>query len=156
SSGNQPSLAADSDSSEFELTLEDSGETGAKDAAKPQAKGAGVPKDKEKDIFETDFDVPALEDESGSQVAALDTDLDSSDFDLALGDSDVAAEDESGSQVGALDEEEAEEGAATVAKRKKGRVADEEGTEDFEQIAEDEEVAEIDVDVEEEPAEVEV
>jgi excisionase family DNA binding protein len=97
-------------SSEFELTLEDS------------AKLAPLESDEkeEKDIFETDFEVPALEEESGSQVAALedsDTDLESSDFDLALGEEDAAASEESGSQVVALeDEEEVDEAAATVAR----------------------------------------
>lgn len=99
-------------SSEFELTLDDSGEGVA---ASRQAK-AGAPA--EKDIFETDFEVPALEGESGSDVAALetsDTELESSDFDLALDDSDLAVEDESGSQVVALDEESADEAAETIA-----------------------------------------
>jgi Ca-activated chloride channel family protein len=46
-------------------------------------------KEGQMDTFATDFEVPALEDESGSQVVALDdadTGLQSSDFDLALGD----------------------------------------------------------------------
>ncbi|MCI0681039.1 MAG: hypothetical protein L0Y71_02955 [Gemmataceae bacterium] len=109
------SLDSDADkdsSSEFELTLDDSGEGAVKS---PQAK-AGAPA--EKDIFETDFEVPALEEDSGSEVAALetsDTDLESSDFDLALDDSDLAIEDESGSQVVALDEESADEAAETIA-----------------------------------------
>jgi hypothetical protein len=71
----------------------------------------------EKDIFETDFDVPALEEESGSEAMALDeadSDLDSSDFDIALSDADMPVEEESGSQVVALEEEEAEAGAKTV------------------------------------------
>ena len=85
-----------------ELTLDDSGGLSpmdSGDSATAQVKGDSV----EKDIFETDFEVPALEDDSGSQVAPLDTDLDSSDFDIALDDS--AVEDESASQVVALDEE---------------------------------------------------
>jgi hypothetical protein len=98
------------ESSEFELTLDDS----ASDLPlEPQKKAKG-----EKDIFETDFEVPALEGESGSEVAALqtsDADLESSDFDLALDDSDLAVEDESGSQVVALDEESADEAAETIA-----------------------------------------
>jgi hypothetical protein len=72
----------------------------------------------EKDIFETDFDVPGLEDESGSQAVALeeaDTGLDSSDFDLEI-DSDA----ESGSVVVALDEE-ADDAAATVQQRGRKR-----------------------------------
>ena len=106
--------------SEFELTLDDSGGLAPAEDA-PQVKAG-----QDKDIFETDFEVPALEEESGSQVAALDTDLDSSDFDLALGDSEVAAEEGSGSQVVALDEEEADEAAATVA-AKRGALAEAEG-----------------------------
>lgn len=87
-----------SSDSEFELTLDDSGQMEA-------SSDSG-----EKDIFETDFDVPALEDESGSQVAALDTDLEGSEFDFALGDSDGESEDPSGSAVVALDDIESEEG----------------------------------------------
>jgi excisionase family DNA binding protein len=98
--------SAEDSSSEFELTLEDSARLVPDD-------------DGGKDIFETDFEVPALED-SGSGAVKLDdsdTDLESSDFDLALGDEDVAAEEESGSQVVALeDEENVDEGAATVAR----------------------------------------
>src|SRR5262249_18300452 len=77
------------------------------------------------DIFETDFDVPALEEESGSEAVALDdadTNLDSSDFDLALEEGDVAAQDESGSQVVALGGEEGgEAGATTPAPGRKAR-----------------------------------
>jgi hypothetical protein len=112
-------------SSEFELTLEDSGSAAVAEEPSPSSSG-------EKDIFETDFEVPALED-SGSQAEALgasDTDLESSDFDLALGEEDAAAEEESGSQVVALeDEEEVDEGAATIARPSRGRgstVAEEE------------------------------
>jgi excisionase family DNA binding protein len=116
--------SAEDSSSEFELTLEDSARLMPED-------------DAGKDIFETDFEVPALED-SGSGAVKLDdsdTDLESSDFDLALGDEDVAAEEESGSQVVALeDEENVDEGAATVArpaklsgKGRKALVEDDEG-----------------------------
>jgi len=111
--------AADSDS-EFELTLDDSGSMPAIE----EEVGLEVPEG-EKDIFETDFDVPALEDESGSQAMALDEestegDSESSDFDLDIGD--VSVEDESGSQVLALDEDsEVDEGAATVARPRKQR-----------------------------------
>ncbi len=86
--------------SEFELTLDDtSGLAPLEDGHTEQLTQDSL----EKDIFETDFEVPALEDDSGSHVAPLDTDLDSSDFDIALDDS--ALEDESASQVVALDEE---------------------------------------------------
>jgi excisionase family DNA binding protein len=95
-------------SGEFELTLDEaSGLAPLEEEATEAGEG-------EKDIFETDFDMPALDEESGSEAVALedaDTDLESSDFDLSLG------EEESGSQVVALDEEEADEGAATVARR---------------------------------------
>lgn len=74
-----------SDESEFELTLDDSGE----------AEAAG----KQKDIFETDFELPAM-DEAGS-----DTGREESDFDLAIDEDDVAAEEESASEVVALEEE---------------------------------------------------
>ncbi|HEV3144475.1 MAG TPA: hypothetical protein VGZ47_11360, partial [Gemmataceae bacterium] len=66
-------LKEDSES-EFELTLDDSsGEVGNLESE--QAAG-------QKDIFETDFDIPALDDESGSEAVVLeetDTDLESSD-----------------------------------------------------------------------------
>src|SRR5207248_2533781 len=83
----------DSDS-EFELTLDDSGGLVPLEAEQ-KAKGEG-------DIFETDFEVPALDEESGSEAVALDesdTDLESSDFDLALEEGDAAGDEESGSQV---------------------------------------------------------
>jgi excisionase family DNA binding protein len=98
---------ADSDS-EFELTLDESG-----DLAPMEDSGA-----REKDIFETDFEVPALDEESGSEAVALeDSDsVEDSDFDLALSDEDVGAEEESGSQVVALEDEETGENAPTVAR----------------------------------------
>ena len=95
--------------SEFELTLDDASGLAPTEA---DESGETSADSQEKDIFETDFEVPALEEDSGSQVAALDTDLDSSDFDIALDDS--AVEDESASQVVALDEE-ADAGASTQA-----------------------------------------
>jgi excisionase family DNA binding protein len=112
--------APDSDS-EFELTLDDSGSLpGIEEEEGLEVSG-------EKDIFETDFEVPALEDESGSQAVALEEDssdsgdIESSDFDLDIGEG--LAEDESGSQVLALDEESADvdDAAATVAKPRKAR-----------------------------------
>ncbi|MBI1915914.1 MAG: hypothetical protein HYS12_14440 [Planctomycetes bacterium] len=130
------------DSSEFELSLDDSGsselELDMQGAAKPddsdsefeltldESTGSSpLEESGERDIFETDFEVPSLEDESGSEAVALDEDTDlesdSSDFDLALSDEDMVAEDESGSQVVALeDEEEADEAAATVSRRPRG------------------------------------
>jgi excisionase family DNA binding protein len=108
----QPSPASsDADSeSDFELTLDEGGELAPLEEEAPApAEGAGG----EKDIFETDFEMPALDEESSSEAVALDdadTDLESSDFDLSLSD------EESGSQVVALEEgEEADEEAATMA-----------------------------------------
>jgi hypothetical protein len=129
----KPKADVDSDS-EFELTLDDSGDL-LPIEGEVAAKG-----EEEADIFETDFEVPALDEDSGSQAVALDesdSDVESSDFDLALGEEDVASEEESGSQVVAIEEEEAEPGASTVARSgrsRKGLLAeDEEGL-----LAEDE------------------
>lgn len=101
----------DSDS-EFELTLEDSSASGANLNAESSDTA------EQKDIFETDFDLPALE-ESGSQAVALeesDTDLESSDFDLALEEegssTDSTDMDDSASQVVILEEGEGEEDPA--------------------------------------------
>jgi hypothetical protein len=96
-------LPAAPDESEFELTLDDS----AADAT------SAFPSEEQKDIFETDFELPALDEESGSEAVVLeesDTDLESSDFDLAVNEGDVAADEESGSQVVALEEDEAAQG----------------------------------------------
>jgi excisionase family DNA binding protein len=111
SSPTDDSSPVDSDS-EFELTLDDSGGLALEEEGTAEQGAEG-------DIFEEDFEVPSLEEESGSEAVALedsDTDLESSDFDIALGDEDVAAEDESGSQVVALEEgeEEAEAGGAVL------------------------------------------
>jgi hypothetical protein len=85
SSEEHPKLKGEPDSdSEFELTLDDSGDLLPMEESGKKGGAAG-----EGDIFETDFEVPALEEDSGSQVAALDesdTDLENSEFDLALGD----------------------------------------------------------------------
>jgi excisionase family DNA binding protein len=101
-----PDLAlekVDNSDSEFELTLDDEGGLGVDDGGK--------------DIFETNIDLPSLED-SSSQVAALeasDTDLESdSEFELSM---DEGAGEASGSQVVAIDGgDEADDVAATVAK----------------------------------------
>ena len=94
--------------SEFELTLDDSGNLAALDEPAPQVKSK--PKKPasadEQDIFDTDFEVPALDGSDDATVA--DSELESSDFDLALDDSELAQEEESGSQVVALDEEDTE------------------------------------------------
>ncbi len=103
----EPSSDPDSDS-EFELTLDSEGGV--------EAAGEGAAGEEGKDIFETDFEVPALEEEeSGSEAVVLedeDTDLETSDFDLALDEEGGEEDVESGSQVVALeDEEEIDEGA---------------------------------------------
>lgn len=100
-SGKLP-VTSDSDS-EFELTLDDSSASGsslehAAMEGEEEAKG---------DIFETDFEIPPMADDSGSEAVALesDTDIEKSDFDLALDDSDVIAEEETGSEVVAIDDD---------------------------------------------------
>lgn len=118
------------DESEFELTLDDVGGLAPLSDEKRAAEAASQESTEEKDIFETDFEIPALDEESGSEAVALDesdTDLESSDFDFAT------AEDESGSQVVAVDEDEADENAATVARRTDEVEVDEDVTEDAEE-----------------------
>jgi excisionase family DNA binding protein len=111
----EPEVSSDS---EFELTLDDSGGLAPLDSdSSPVEKTAA-----EKDIFETDFEVPALEDDSGSEALALDET--SSDFDLALEPDDISIDDDSGSAVVAVDESAVDEAAATVARpSKRGRGA---------------------------------
>jgi excisionase family DNA binding protein len=101
-----------SDASEFELTM-DEGEKGGDD----------------KDIFETDFELPALDEDSASQAVALeegDTDLESSDFDLAVDlDEDAASE----SQAVALDGD-----SLDTPQRGKTKVAPRSGASNFEDV----------------------
>ncbi len=112
SSGHHSSrnLKNDSDS-EFELNLDESSDS---HSALDGEKG---------DIFETDFELPALDDDSASEVQALDesadTDLENSDFDLAIegveSDSDSAERaGESASEVVEIDEDD-------MPKAKKGK-----------------------------------
>jgi hypothetical protein len=93
---------ADKDSdSEFELTLDDSSDSGLDAAARESADA------EKRDIFETDFEIPPM-DESGSEAVALepDTDLEKSDSDFEeASDSDVVVEDTSGSEVVLVEEE---------------------------------------------------
>ncbi len=90
--------------SEFELTLdeegglapvEDSGELAAED----------------NNLFESDFDVPSLDDESASEAVPLEES--SSDFDLAVDDSVVLETGDSQSQVVPLPEDEVDESGET-------------------------------------------
>jgi hypothetical protein len=103
--------ASDIDSSgEFELTLDDESGVQAPQTEDNEAT-ANLSVEGEQDIFETDFDLPAVESKpaSGSSLSqSVDTELESSDFDLSVGE-------DSGSQVVALEGEEADEGSATVA-----------------------------------------
>jgi len=122
-------LTLDADSSGPELAVEDS-DTGSDSGSDSEfeltldadSESEVVTEEgEEKDIFEeTNFEVPALEDESESEAVALeegDTDLEASDFELDLEASDSGEGDESGSGVVALDDdEEVDDGAATVAR----------------------------------------
>lgn len=127
--GSGRKLEADSDS-EFELTLEEPSDLNL-EATTDQAG------EKKGDIFEaTDFEIPALEDDSASEAVSLDeadTDLESSDFDLALDEADAVAEDESASEVVALDDEEAPK-KAKKRKRKKDDDDDDEGEVDLDDL----------------------
>lgn len=119
-------LVLDSESdSEFELTLDDSGGSLEQAALGSDVLAEGEDKG---DIFETDFEIPSMPDESASEAVALesDTDLEKSDFELAMDDSD-AATDDSASEVVLLDDD---EGAAKAKKKpaakKKALVSDDE------------------------------
>jgi hypothetical protein len=93
----------DSDS-EFELTLD---EEGSDSDLEGQTSAFPEIDEQKNDIFETDFEIPALDDDSASEAVAIDeadTDLESSDFDLAIDES-GSVEDESASQVVVLDDE---------------------------------------------------
>jgi hypothetical protein len=95
-----PSTKLEEGSSEFELTLEDSDGSASMNALAAQEQG-------NRDIFETDFELPA-EDDSGSEVLPVDssdTDLENSDFDLAISDADAPAEDDSASEVVMMDDD---------------------------------------------------
>jgi excisionase family DNA binding protein len=132
-------------SGEFELTLDEEGGVGAANDDATAHEGSA-----DKDIFETDFEAPAIGEagaEKGVSLEEGDTDLESSDFDLSLGDED------SGSQVVALEEEEADEGAATVAHkaRSSAPAAEHEGeTDEIDELLAEDEVEELPADEEEE------
>jgi hypothetical protein len=130
SSGRKP-VTSDSDS-EFELTLDDSGEGSSLEAAAEESRG---------DIFETDFEIPPMADESGSEAVALDSDTDleaDPDSQVALEEGDVVAEEETGSQVVVLEDE---PDAATSSARRKAsarrRAAAEEGDVDLADVEEE-------------------
>jgi len=97
----KPARGGDDSSSEFELTLDDSSGVAERLADEVHAEeGKG-------DIFETDFELPVMPDESGSEVVPVesaDTDLDSTGFDVDAAD-DVPMDDESASEVVMVDED---------------------------------------------------
>lgn len=107
----ESALADDDSDFDLELTEDVAPKTPPRGKAKekPAAKGKGKkkPADDDEDLFDTDFELPAVDEDTDE------TDAGSSDFELALDDSDISVEDESGSQVVALDEEEDEEGFDT-------------------------------------------
>ncbi len=113
-------VTSDSDS-EFELTLDDSGEGSSLEAAAIDDESKG-------DIFETDFEIPPMTDESGSEAVALDSDTDldeQSEVELALEEGDAAIDEESGSQVVLLeDEDEAPAHTASGRRRKPSSAVD--------------------------------
>jgi excisionase family DNA binding protein len=84
-------------SSEFELTIDEEEES-----------------EEDRDIFETDFEVPALDDESDS----VETDEDSSEFELDLDEDFVAEEDEDSALVEIDEDEEVDDAARTVQRRR--------------------------------------
>ena len=98
----KPRPKAEDSSSEFELTLDDS--SGNMDSLAASLQGR--PDEGKGDIFETDFELPVMQDESGSEVVAVDsdTDLESGGFEVEVGD---VADDESASQVVLIDDEDA-------------------------------------------------
>jgi len=127
-SGKLP-VTSDSDS-EFELTLDDSGEGSSLEAAAMEGE------ESKGDIFETDFEIPPMTDESGSEAVAIDSDTDL-EPEVALDDSDVVAEEETGSQVVLLEDE--EEGAPKAKSgRKIKKPAVEEGDVDLADVEEEE------------------
>jgi hypothetical protein len=98
-------LVIDTDSSsEFELTLDDSGGSSIEKAALGEAAAEAADKG---DIFETDFEIPPMPDESASEAVPVDsdTDLDKSDFELEMNEADVATDEPSESEVVLLDDE---------------------------------------------------
>jgi hypothetical protein len=127
-SGKLP-VTSDSDS-EFELTLDDSGEGSSLEAA------AMAGEESKGDIFETDFEIPPMTDESGSEAVALESDTDLEHTpEMALEEGDVVAEEETGSQVVVLEDE--EEGPVARSGRKMKRPVVEEGDVDLADVEED-------------------
>jgi hypothetical protein len=91
-------IQEDSDS-EFELTLDE-----------PSSENSPLATDDQKDIFETDFELPAIDD-SGSEDRTNGSALDESDFDLSVEDE---SEEESASEVVAIEEDDDGDNLKTV------------------------------------------
>lgn len=85
----------DDSDSEFELTLDEPSDVAA----------TAFDSGEQKDIFETDFELPAIDD-SSSEDRASDSNLDESDFDLAADD---GTSEDSASEVVAIEEDETSE-----------------------------------------------
>ncbi len=99
----RPATAEKDSSSEFELTLDDSGELASSDEEHHDT-----------ELLQTDLKMPAVGEEVGSDLeeAAADdesTDLETSDFELALDDDELGSDEES-----VVIDEDAEEGDATA------------------------------------------
>ena len=135
--GSKSGKKLDDSDSEFELALDDSG-----DAPSLEASDLAIEEEPQKDIFETDFEIPALDDESASEAVALDeadTDLESSDFDLAVDESDVSIDEESASEAVEIDEDEAPAARKKPTKARKRPAAEEvEVSEEDEAVVEEE------------------
>ena len=111
-------ITSDSDS-EFELTLDDSSDAGSLEVAALRGDDGSESKG---DIFETDFEIPPMSDESGSEAVAIDSDTDLEDrsgVEQALDESDAALDEESGSQVVVLEDED-DVAPVPRSKRRKG------------------------------------
>jgi hypothetical protein len=86
----------DDSDSEFELTLDEPSDVAA----------TAFDSGEQKDIFETDFELPAIDDSSSEDKPASDSNLDESDFDLAADD---GTSEDSASEVVAIEEDETAE-----------------------------------------------
>jgi hypothetical protein len=132
-------LDADSDS-EFELTLDDSGGSSLEHAALDSAADESADKG---DIFETDFEIPPMPDESGSEAVALESDTDLEKSDFVTDENEVLSEEPSESEVVLLgDEDEAPKSSAKLKSKVGRKPATEEADVEVE-VADDEEDASI-------------
>jgi hypothetical protein len=124
----KPKKAESSTDSEFELTLDDEGAGSLEHAAL----GESDSESSKGDIFETDFEIPPME-ESGSEAVSVETaetDLDKSDFDVAIDDSDIDVDTEaSGSEVVLLEDD--EDAPSPKARRKAADTDDDVGDVDL-------------------------